>query len=241
MPSVTAHNTTPHAVLRGVPSDDPLVWRLELREISKATGCFGILFPAEASRPGDDDLRSRYVDGTWQQLAYQLQVASAIQILTNFISGRVWALMLTNRPGDANTRLLADPAEAMSLAWPAAAAAPVTPVSERQKSRLLFELNHGDVDDYPSEEHFRDAMEWLEVVVHLSADEEAVNLRRTALNRELMALQEASARECAEVEGPEEDLDIGREHRRSLRRPREQADLDGGPELPRRVRNKREG
>lgn len=232
MPSLPTYNKTPHAVLRGVPADDIMTWRLELREISQATGCFGILFSSEAPRLDQEDSLARCVHGTWQNLAYQLQVANAVEILTKFISGRVWALMLTNRPGDANTRLLNEPDEAMRLAWPAAAAAPVAPVSERQKSRLLFELTNGDVNDYPSEEHYKDAIEWLEVVVHLSADEEAVGLRRTALNRELLALQEAAERESAEEEE--------RERRRSLRRPREQADLDV-QELPRRVRNKREG
>lgn len=230
---------------------------MELREVSRATGCHSILFPSESPHPKTEDVLARSCHGTWQNLAYRLQVANAIQILTSFISGRVWALMLTDRPSAAATRLLNSPSEVMSLAWPAAAAVAVAPVSERQKSRLVFELANGDVNDYPSEEHYRDAMEWLEVVVHLSADVEAVELRQAAHNREVTsAVRQAAEREAGGEEslrgdpfalhepavrhGAAEGED--RDRRRSLRRPREQAALDGAELLvSRRVRNKREG
>lgn len=254
MPSLPAFNKTHHAVLRGVASDDIFTWREELRETSKATGCHSILFPSEDLHSKTEDILARAYDGTWQSLAYQIQVANAIQILTHFISGPVWALMLTNRPGAEATRLLHRPGEVMSLVVPAASALAVAPVSERQKSRLIFELANGDVDDYPSGEHYRDAMEWLEVVVHLSADVEAVELRQAAHTREVgSSIREAAERVSGQEMSLRENLfgplefaarqgaeGEDRERRRSVRRPREQADVDG-PELPRRVRNKREG
>lgn len=182
-----------HLVLRGLPTDDLTRWRLELRATAAATGCLEVLFPPdETASAAPAPALSHHSpnltggdDGTWQHLARTLQVRSARAIVARFVSGRVWALMLANlAAGSADALaepsrlLLARPADALRLAREAAAGLGAAPASARQRSRLLFELEHGAAGDYPSEAHHRDAVEWLEVVVHLSVDERAVRLRR---------------------------------------------------------------
>lgn len=219
-------------VLRGLPTDNLTRWCLELKDIAEATGCFQVLFPEEAPPVTANTVMLRWTEGTWQHLAWTIQVQNALHILAHFISGPVWALMLANRGADTNSRLLAHPDEAVQLAYDAASGMSAAPVNERQKSRLLFELEHGSAEDYPSEPHYRDAVEWLEVVVHLSADEQAVRLRGahgiSSGEQQRLALDVVRAEKEAEP----------KEERRRLRRSRALVDLDGAGSS-RRVRSKR--
>lgn len=54
----------------------------------------------------------------------------------------------------------------------------LAPTTERERSRMLYELENGNPDEYPSEELFQEAKQWLEVAVHLSTTPEAIQARR---------------------------------------------------------------
>lgn len=197
------HRHPPHVVLRGLPTDDIRHWVFEVTKTAQATGCYHLFFPDEAPDDDDDDDQqdAGRVPGTWQNLARELQRQSAGRILTDFIGGRVWALMLADDRGGgagAGAPLLARPALALELAARACAEVAAAPVSEAQRAGMLRELEHGDPVEYPSDEHYGEAMEWLEVAVHLSTSREAVGARARTRDGVSRMQHEVERRRCAE-------------------------------------------
>lgn len=99
---------------------------------------------------------------------------------------------------------------------------------------MLYELENGDPREYPSEVHFRQAKEWLEVAVHLSTGKEAVEARKRVRNG-LSPLRLKT--EAGQGQGQEQPL---AEVPNSSARRRQRDDAEDGPEGPQRSRVKLE-
>ncbi|KUI55574.1 hypothetical protein VP1G_02938 [Cytospora mali] len=177
MPADQRLDTCKHQVLRGQRTDKFSLWRDELTEASMETGCFDLLFPQLAPERDLEEWLPCECAGTWQSLALRLKQKTAVQLLSAFVSGPMWAYLLAKWPND---DLLGHPAEVVQMAKAASVAFSAAPASERERNRMLFELENGKPEEYPSEEHFREAKEWLEVAVHLSTSAESVAARRRA-------------------------------------------------------------
>lgn len=159
-----------HQILTGdAGPGDPLhsSWLHELKQLAAATGCYAVLFPEDAKDVSDAEIIARCQDGTHQNLALQLQTETASKLVTEYISGRVWAYMLA-LSSDPDVLSMA-PDEAVRWAMEAAQRMAMVPRSERELHRLRFELSNGSPDDYPTQEHYEDGRAWLEVVCRKSA------------------------------------------------------------------------
>ncbi|KUI64641.1 hypothetical protein VM1G_00812 [Cytospora mali] len=177
MPAEQRLDTCKHQVLRGQRTDNISLWRDELTEASIETGCFDLIFPPLAPERALEEWLPCECTGTWQSLAWRLKQKTVVQLLSAFVSGPMWAYLLTIWPND---DLLGHPAEVVQMAKAASLAFSAAPASERERNRMLFELENGRPEEYPSEEHFKEAKEWLEVAVQLSTSAESVAARRRA-------------------------------------------------------------
>ncbi|ROV98383.1 hypothetical protein VMCG_07191 [Cytospora schulzeri] len=179
MPASPPFDNHRHQVLRGLGSDIFILWRSELEDAADATGCSEILFPdtTPPSYADDEEYFARHTKGTWQNLAWNLQCETATRLLAAFISGPMWAYLLTRWPND-ECPLLGEPDEAVKLAEEAYVRFRSAPATERERSRMLYELENGKPEEYPSDKHFQDAKEWLETAVHSSTTAQAVAGRR---------------------------------------------------------------
>lgn len=152
-----------HQVLHGNVDDKFEFWLMDLKAITKDTGCFDIFFPHLAPEGDLEDEMQRQNEGTWQALAWGLKHRTAVHILSAFISGPVWAYMLTRWPYD---DLLQRPDEVVRLAEWASSGCRSAPATQRERNQMLYELDHGDPGQYPSLDHFRAGKEWLERILH---------------------------------------------------------------------------
>jgi hypothetical protein len=210
-----------------------MLWVDQLKGATKATACFDRFFPDLATACDMEDWFARHSAGTWQNLAWNLQHEAAVRILAAFISGPMWAYLLIRWPND-DLSLLKRPDDAVKLASVASVASvrfSLAPMTERERSRMLYELENGNPDEYPSEEHFEEAKEWLEAAVHLPTTPEAIAAR--------IRVRDAASpvpvkREL--VQGPS----LAEIPNSSARRRRRGPEAEGTPEGPERRRVKLE-
>ncbi|ROW04635.1 hypothetical protein VPNG_07403 [Cytospora leucostoma] len=167
-----------HQVLRGRRSDNWVAWLEDLEGATRATGCYDLFFPDMGEEWPQEDIAASRAEGTWQSLAWRLRSHTAVQILGAFISGPLWAHMLTRWPNE--DPLIDRLPSVVDMAHDAYKRFQVAPATERERNRMLYELENGDPREYPSEAHFMEAREWLEVAVHLSTSKEAVEARKRA-------------------------------------------------------------
>ncbi|KAK7740506.1 hypothetical protein SLS53_005349 [Cytospora paraplurivora] len=169
-----------HQVLRGRRSDNWGDWLEDLESATKATGCYDLFFPDMGAEWDEEDLVASRAEGTWQSLAWRLRSHTAVRILGAFISGPMWAYLLTRWPNE--DPLIMRLTSVVDMAAEAYQSFQVAPATERERNKMLYELENGEAREYPSEVHFREAKEWLEVAVHLSTSKEAVEARKRARN-----------------------------------------------------------
>lgn len=174
MPGEPPYDKPPHQVLRGQKTDRTGIWRCELKKATRATGCFDLFFPDLALECELEELYARHSQGTWQSLARRISHEAATHILSAFISGPMWAYLLIRWP---NESLLDVPDEVVKMADEASLRFLAAPATDRERHKMLYELEHGNPGEYPSDKHFQDARDWLEVAVHLSTCKEAVDAR----------------------------------------------------------------
>lgn len=179
MPGTPPFNKSPHQVLQGRGSDRFCIWVDELKEAAKATGCLDHFFPKLTPEGDIEEWFARHSEGTWQNLAWKLQKETTVRILAAFVSGPMWAYLLIRSPDD-DPPLLSRPHEVVKMAEVASVRFPLAPRTERERNRMLYELENGDPDVYPSDEHFQHAKDWLETAVLLSTSKEAIAERRRA-------------------------------------------------------------
>lgn len=230
MPGEPPFNKAPHQILRGLPSDKFSLWIDDLQGATKATACFDRFFPDLAPACEVEEWSARPSSGTWQNLACNLQHETAVRILAAFISGPMWAYLLIRWPND-DLSLLKHPDEAVKLAEVASVRFSVAPITKRERSRMLYELENGNPDEYPSEEHFEEAQQWLELAMELSTTPEAVAARRRQRDA---AVPVPVKREV--VQGPS----LAENPNSSARRRRRGPEAEGTPVGPERRRVKLE-
>lgn len=119
-----------------------MLWRVELIEATRASGCLDLFFPKLVPKRGEAENLARHTPEMWESLAWDLQYPTAARILAAFVSGPLWAYLLVRFPDD-DVSLLERPEEVVEMADVASFRFSSAPNTEREANRMLYELDCG--------------------------------------------------------------------------------------------------